>query len=85
MLKKRKKKIRELIKTGKYDSDVAKYNPGILEMVYQGMLEDIDTKEKAANSSCKVIEQLNFQIMLTDSSIHLCFLMKIKKGYRHAC
>ena len=83
--KEKVKKIRELMKTGKYDTDVAKYIPGVLEMVYQGMLEDIETKEKAAHSSYKDMEQLHFQIMLTDNyyinpnSIHLCFPMKIKK------
>ena len=55
-------------------------------MVYQGMLEDIDTNEKAAHSSYKDMEQLDFQIMLTDNyyvnpnSIHLCFPIKIKKA-----
>ena len=55
-------------------------------MVYQGMLGDTDTKEKVAHSSYKDMEQLDFQIMLTDNyyvnpnSIHLCFLMKIKKS-----
>ena len=55
------------MKTGKYDADVAKYIPGVLEMVYQGMLEGIDTKEKAAHSSYKDMEQFDFQIMLTDN------------------
>ena len=51
----------------------------MLDIVYQGMIEDIDTKEKAAHNSCKEVEQLDFQIMLTDNyyvnpkSIHLCF------------
>ena len=36
-------------------------------MVFQGMLEDIDTKEKVAHSSYKDMEQLDFQIMLTDN------------------
>ena len=55
-------------------------------MVYQGMLGDTDTKEKVAHSSYKDMEQLDFQIMLTENyyvnpnSIHLCFLMKIKKS-----
>ena len=40
------KKIRELIKTGKYDADVAKYFFGVLEMVFQDLLEEIDIKEK---------------------------------------
>ena len=55
-------------------------------MVYQGMLEDITTKEKVAHSSYKDMEQLDFQIMLTDNyyvnpnSINLCFPIKIKKA-----
>ena len=49
------------------------------------MLEDIDTIEKAAHVSYKDMEQLDFQIMLTDNyyvnpnSMHLCFPMKIKQ------
>ena len=64
---------------GTYDVDIEKYIPGMLDIVYQGMIEDIDTKEKAAHNSCKEVEQLDFQIMLTDNyyvnpkSIHLCF------------
>ena len=49
--KKKVKKIRELISTGKYDTDIARYIPAILEMKFQGMLEDIDTREKVAHSS----------------------------------
>ena len=54
------------------------------------MLEDIDMKEKVAHSSYKDMEQLNFQIMLTNNyyvnpnSIHLCFPMKIKKSSNEA-
>ena len=49
------------------------------------MMEDIDTKEKTAHIFYKDMEQLDFQIKLTDNyyvnpnSIHLCFLMKIQK------
>ena len=43
--------MKELISTGKYDEDIARYIPGILELKFQGMLEDIDTKEKVAHSS----------------------------------
>ena len=79
------KKIRELIRIGNYDVDTAKYIPGTLNMVFQGMLEDIGMKEKVAHSSYKDMEQLDFQIMLTSNyyvnpnSIHLCFPLKIKK------
>ena len=80
------KKIMQLISTGTCDAELAKYISGTLDLVYQGMIEDFDTKEKAAHNSYKEIEQIDFQIMLTDkyyinpSSIHLCFPMKIKKS-----
>ena len=83
--KEKVQKIRELISTGRYDKDMAKYIPGLLELKFQGMLEDTDTREKVAHSSYTNIEQLDFQILLTDNycinpnSIHICFPMKIKK------
>ena len=79
------RKIRELIRTGNYDADIARYIPGVLKLVFQGILENIDTKEKVANASYKDMEELDFQILLPDnyyvntSSIHICFPMKIKK------
>ena len=84
--KEKVRKIRELISTGKYDADIAKYILGILEMKFQGMLEDINTREKVAHSSYKEMEELDFQILLTDNyyvnpnSTHLCFPLKIKKS-----
>ena len=44
-------KIKQLISTGTYDADIAKYIPGTLDLVYQGMLEDIDTQKKASHIS----------------------------------
>ena len=50
------------------------------------MLEDIDTREKIAHPSYTDMEQLDFQIQRTDNyyvnpnSIHICFLVKIKKN-----
>ena len=32
------KKMRELVSTGKYDKDIARYIPGILVLKFQGML-----------------------------------------------
>ena len=64
--------------TGTYDADI-----GTLDLTSEGMLED--RKEKAAHISYKDMEQLDFQIMLTDNyyanpnSMHLSFLMKIKQ------
>ena len=83
--KEKVKEFRELISTGRYDEDIAKYIPGLLKLKFQGMLEDIDTKEKVAHPPYNDMEQLNFQILLTDNyysnpnSIHICFPMKINK------
>ena len=49
------------------------------------MLEDIGVKEKVAHSSYRDMEQLDFQIILTENyyvnpnSIQICFPIKIKK------
>ena len=70
---------------GKYDADLAKYIPGLLDLAIQGTLDDIDTREKVAHPSYKDMEQLDFQILLTENyyvnsnSIHICFPIKIKK------
>ena len=83
--KEKVKKIRELINTGRYDEDTAEYIPGLLELKFQGVLEDIDMREKVAHSSYTDIKQLDFQILLTDNyyinpnSIHIYFPVKIKK------
>ena len=80
--KEKVQKIREIIKTGNYDADTAKSIPGLLKMKFQGMLEDVDTREKVAHPSYKDMDELDFQILLTDnyyvnpSNIHLCFPMK---------
>ena len=50
------------------------------------MLKDIDTRKKVAHSCYTKMEQLDFQILLTDNyhinpnSIHICFPIKIKKS-----
>ena len=78
-------KIRKLISASTYDADIAKYIPETLDLVYQGMLEDIDTKEQPAHISYKGMENLDSQIMLTNNyytntnSMHVCFPMKIKQ------
>ena len=80
------RKIRKLMEAGMYDAGVAKYIPGTLDFVFQGMLEDIDTKEQPAYSSHRCIENLDFHILLTDNyytnpnSMHSCFPIKIKKA-----
>ena len=82
--------IRELIKTGNYDADIAKYIPGVPEMKFQGMLEDINTRGKVTHPSYKDMDELDFQILFTNnyyensSNIHLCFPMNIKKSLEKA-
>ena len=84
-VKEKVQKIRDLINIGKYDADLAKYIPGLMDLVIQGMLDDIDTREKVAHPSCKDKEQLHFQIILTENynvnptNIDICFPIKIKK------
>ena len=57
-----------------------------MDLAIQGMLDDIDTKEKVAHPSYKDKEQLVFQILLSEnyyvnpSNTHLCFPIKIKKS-----
>ena len=75
----------ELFRTGTYDADIARYINDVLKLVFQGMLADIDTKEKRVDASYKDMEQLDFEISLPDNyyvnllSIYICFSMKIKK------
>ena len=70
---------------GKYDADMAKYIPGLVDLAIQGMLDDIDTREKVAHPSYKDKEQLDFQILLKENyyvnpaNFHICFPIKIKK------
>ena len=45
---------------------MAKYITVLFELKFQGMLEDIDTREKVAPPSYTDMEQLDFQILLTD-------------------
>ena len=73
--------LREILR----DAAFAKYIPGLLDLAIQGMLDDIDTREKVAYPSYKDMEQLDFEILLTEkyyvnpNSIHICFPIKIKK------
>ena len=82
--KEKVQKICDLVKIGKYDADLAKYIPGVMDLAIQGMLDDIDTREKGAHPSYIDKEQLDFQILLTEkyyvnpANIHICFPIKIK-------
>ena len=58
--KEKVQKICDLIKMRKYDADLVKYIPGLMDLAIQGMLGDIDTREKVAHPSYKDKEQLDF-------------------------
>ena len=61
-------KIKNLIKTWEYDADIAKYIPRTLDLIYQGMIKDNDTKQKPAHISYKDMENLEFQVLLTSNN-----------------
>ena len=79
--------MKRLINTGEYDADLTKYISGMLNLVFQGMIENINTKEQVAHISYKDMENLEFQIMLTSNyytnpnGMQICFSMK-KKNIR---
>ena len=84
--KEKVQKIKDLINMGKYGADLAKYILGLTDLAIQGMLDDIDTREKVAHPSYKDKEQLDYQILLTENyyvnpaNIHICFPIKNKKS-----
>ena len=84
--KEKVQKISDLINMGKYGADLAKYILGLTDLAIQGMLDDVDTREKVAHPSYKDKEQLDYQILLTENyyvnpaNIHICFPIKIKKS-----
>ena len=88
--KEKVQKIRDLTGNGKYDENLTKYIPGLLELAFQGMIEDVDTNEKSAHPSYKDKEQLDFQILLMENyyvnpnGIHICFPIKIKRKTNNA-
>ena len=47
--KEKVKKKRDLINMGKYNADLAKYTPGLMDLAIQGMLDEVDTREKVAH------------------------------------
>lgn len=77
------KKIRRLIEHGIYDAGIARYITGILNLVFQGMIDKIMAIEQTANQSYKDKENFNFELTFEFytnlKSLHICFLIKFKK------
>ena len=59
------KKLKRLVDMGEYDTDLARYIPGILELVYHGMLDNIKTVEQVAHPSYKTRKHLIFNCCWT--------------------
>ena len=63
-----------------------KFNSGKTDLVFQGMIENINTKEKISHISQKDMENLEFQIMFRNNyytnsnSMHICLSNKNKKA-----
>ena len=58
------KKIRRLTEHGIYDVDIARYIPGTLDSVFQGMIEKIKTIEYPADLLNRDKETLDFELIL---------------------
>ena len=80
------KKLKRLIDTGEYDVNIARYNPGTLDLAYQGMLDDIKTTKQVAHPSYKDLETFDFQLLLDKNlytnlnSVHFVFPIKFLKN-----
>ena len=74
----KQKKIRELIEHGIYNANIARYIPGMLDLVFQGMIEKIKTIESLADTTYKDKEVLEFDLTLDNDhytnlkNLHLC-------------
>ena len=74
----KEKKIRELIEHGIYNANIARYIPGMLDLVFQGMIEKIKTMESLADTTYKDKEVLEFDLTLDNDhytnlkNLHFC-------------
>ena len=72
------KTIRKLIEHGIYNANIARYIPGMLDLVFQGMIEKIKTIECLADTTYKDKEVLEFDLTLDNDhytnfkNLHLC-------------
>ena len=77
--------MRRLIERGIYDVDIARYIPGTLDRVFQGMIEKTMTIKQPVDPSNKGKEVLDFELILDNSfytnlkGLHICFLIHFKK------
>ena len=83
--------MKRLVDTGEYDANIAQYIPGTIELAYQGMLDDMKTREQLAHLSYKDLETFDFQLLLDKNlytnlnSVHFDFPIKFKEQIRYKC
>ena len=53
-----------MILTGEYEADIARYIPGTLQLMSQGVLDRNDTTEQLVHVSYKDKETFDFQLFL---------------------
>ena len=79
------KKTRKLTEHGIYNTNIARYVLGTLDLVFQGMIEKIKTIEFPADTTYKDKENSEFDLTLDNDhytnlkSLHLCFPIRFRK------
>ena len=73
-------KIKRLINTGEYDADLAKYIPGMLNLLFQGIIENVIRKEQVAHISYKVMESVKQLLCKSKQYAYLFSNEKKKKA-----
>ena len=79
------KKIKIFIYSGEYHADISRYIPGMLQLMFQGMLDRVNTIEQPAHISYKNLETFDFQLLLDQNlytnlnSLHVCFPINLRK------
>ena len=79
------KKIRKLTEHGIYDANIARYIPGTLDLLFQGMIEKIKTIGSPADTTYKDKEVSEFVLILDNDhytnlkGLRFCFPIKFRK------
>lgn len=79
------KKIRTLIQRSIYDTDIARYIPRTLNLVFLGMIEKIMITEQPADATYSDKEVMDFELILGNNyytnlkSLNLCFPIRFRK------
>ena len=79
------KKIRRLLEWCIYHANIACYIPGTLDLVFQGMIEEMMTIEQPADAAHSNKEMLEFELIIDNNyytnvkSLHLCFRVRFGK------